>query len=163
MSLLICLLIASPAWAFELFVTTPTDKTITLDAEAGDSIENVKLKIQDSEGIPVAFQNLVFGGKLLENDRTLSFYAIQPGSTIFLVTPPGAPAVESVTAGDMSATVVFSAPANDGGSAISGYKVTSDPGSVDCFVCEFPLHRHRPYQWHLLHIYCCCYQHCWRQ
>ena len=138
MSVLICCLITSPAWAFEFFVITLTDKTIAIDAEAGDSIANVKSKIQDKEGIPVDFQNLVFAGQLLENDSLVGSYGIKAGSTIFIVMKPDAPGVESVTPGDMSATVAFSAPENDGGSAISGYKVTSDPSSVTAVCASSP-------------------------
>lgn len=70
--------------AMQIYVKILTGKTITLDIEASDPIENVKSKIQEKEGILPENQILTFDGETLENDRTLADYNIQKESTIYL-------------------------------------------------------------------------------
>jgi len=90
---------AIPAWAapgMQVFVTTPSGTTITLEVDSSDSIENVKQKIQDQTFILPEEQRLVFDGKLLQDGRTLADYGIQDEAAIRMLSaiPPAGTVVQ---------------------------------------------------------------------
>ena len=81
--------LSTAAWAtsptgFCLNVELPSGKTIALDMESGDSIDNVKQKVQNAAGVSVTEQYLYYGGKFLNNGRTLADYNIQKESTLLV-------------------------------------------------------------------------------
>ena len=93
--------LSTAAWAtsptgFCLNVELPSGETIALDVESGDSIDNVKQKVQNAAGVSVTEQYLYYGGKFLNNGRTLADYNIQKESPLLVAseakgTPSGTP------------------------------------------------------------------------
>lgn len=102
------LLPVGPANAMQIFVQVEVPgglRTITLEVEPGDSIDNIKGKIEDKEGIPPARQHLYFGDILLEDGHTLADYNVQKESYLFLVILPAASAAEADLDGDGALTI----------------------------------------------------------
>lgn len=104
--------LSTAAWAtsptgFCLNVELPSGETIALDAESGDSIDNIKGKLETKTKIAAGEQHLYYGGNLLVDGRTLANYNIQKGSTLLLTTKiKGTPAGEKLTEENMSGSTI---------------------------------------------------------
>ena len=69
----------------KIFIETLTGKKFSLDVKPSETIKNVKAKIQDREGIPAEKQKLIFAGKVLEDNMSLSEYYIEMESIVYLI------------------------------------------------------------------------------
>lgn len=104
--------LSTAAWAtsptgFYLNVELPSGETIALDAASGDSIDNIKGKLETKTKIAAGEQHLYYGGNLLVDGRTLANYNIQKGSTLLLTTKiKGTPAGEKLTEENMSGSTI---------------------------------------------------------
>lgn len=83
--LLITMFSFTDVLAMQVFIKKMDGKTITLELESSDTIEWVKAKIQEKEGIEIDNQTLMFNGKVLEDGRTLADYEVEKESTINLI------------------------------------------------------------------------------
>ena len=128
-ALCVCMVVLCvSASAMEISVEMPDGKTLALEVEPGDSIDNVKQKICDQISIPTASQYLYFRGKLLSTGRTLADYNIQKESVLWISEnevpePSGTPLTNDNIANYM--TLSSGTYCLDGGYSVRSIDITS--------------------------------------
>lgn len=69
----------------QIFVRNLNGKSLAIMVSPSDTVESLKAKVEEREGLPASEQRLLYGGKQLEPGRILADYGVQKESTLHLV------------------------------------------------------------------------------